>query len=219
MTTLATISVTAPPSQRLLRACAAFGLGVRRAQSLSPPSWFKRAAGRLERNLARGDIALITGRSGSGKSTILREIQDRLSRERRPFTRITPAPAGTAVIDLVQGPLGEALATLARVGLGDATLLGRGADQLSEGERFRLSLAVALSMAGPEATILCDEFTSGLDRTTARCVAMGVRRWATRAAARVICATSHDDVVPWLAPDLVARCDYRRIETAPGGGR
>ena len=65
-------------------------------------------------------------------------------------------------------------------------------------------MAVALS-ATPEGptTLLIDEFASVLDRTTARCLCHALRRWLRHAPhTRIIAATAHDDVAPWLEPDL-----------------
>jgi len=53
-------------------------------------------------------------------------------------------PAGRAVIDLMQPPLDRALRILSAAGLADAFLLLRTPQELSDGQRWRLRLALAI---------------------------------------------------------------------------
>lgn len=224
------IDVSTPPTVRLLRACAAFGLALRHtADHARAPR--RAQARRILDALAPGQIALITGPSGGGKSSLLADIAQEAARRREPILPL-PRPAREApIIDLIPGPLAEAIATLARAGLGDATLLARTPAELSEGERFRFRLALAMSKAEPRPpgsdwkrelpepcaapllhgrgslTLLIDEFASTLDRTTARCLCLAMRRWLSRAQRdgqliRIITATAHHDIARWLEPDM-----------------
>lgn len=209
------VEVSGRPSRRLLRALAVFGLAARRMDGVFvPPRHIVVAARHLAR-VVRGHSAsparvLLTGASGCGKSTLLREL-GRLLRERGVPTHTLSQPPSRPVIDLFSGPLAASLGALARAGLGDARLLGRTPDQLSEGERFRLSLALATTGAAPGTVLLCDEFTSCLDRPTARCVAMALARWVVRTRAVIVCATPHDDIAEHFAPTLHAHCTERGV--------
>jgi len=129
-------------------------------------------------------------------------------------------PPDVPLVDCVEArPLDETLALLARVGLAEAWTYLRTPSQLSDGQRWRLKLALALdaafreeaSQAGARArrrTILCaDEFCAVLDRVTAMIVARTLRR-AVRAPLSAIVATSHDDLADALQPDLVVTCDF-----------
>jgi ABC-type ATPase with predicted acetyltransferase domain len=206
-----------------LGACAAFGLiesGDRR-EGLEPEreaarlEMARRAAGEIDRRLGAGAIALITGPSGSGKSSILRALSRSpgVCGNSRGSLRgsFGVARRGACVIDTIPGPLPHALATLARAGLADAVLLAREHDRLSEGERFRWMLALAMSRGarrrgGPRGggapALLIDEFCSTLDRTTAACVCRAVARWVRASRVRLVAATAHDDVASWLEPEL-----------------
>lgn len=210
------VEVSGRPSRRLLRALAVFGLAARRTDGVFvPPRHLVAAARHIARVIAGHGASspvrvLLSGASGCGKSTLLREL-GRLLRERGVATHTLSQPPTRPVIDLFTGPLAASLGALARAGLGDARLLGRTPDQLSEGERFRLSLALATTGAAPGTVLLCDEFTSCLDRPTARCVAMALARWVVRTRAVIVCATPHEDIAEHFAPTLHARCTEQGV--------
>jgi len=194
---------------RLRHARALFGLTTDQPDprpSLTP------AAATLDRALTRGQIALITGPSGAGKTTILRAVADLARTRGEPTIEVGLAdhPPDIPMIDLFRRSVPRTLALLAKAGLADATLYGRGSAELSGGQRFRLSLALAMAhaeshpRAGPCTTLLADEFASCLDPTTAACIARMLHRW-TRASrnVRTICASPHDAILEPLAPDVV----------------
>lgn len=196
------VHVSRRPTARLCRALAAFGL----APALNPGgSRSEPGCAWLER-MQPGHIALISGPSGAGKSTLVRAVVARARVLRWNPLSLQNSEANRPVIDLMRGPLAECIASLARAGLGEPALFARTPRELSEGERFRLRLALALheAQSGPVAQplLVIDEFASALDRTTARTLCLCLRRWAAREHVRVVCATAHDDVAPWLAPDV-----------------
>lgn len=198
-----------PASRRARRACAMFGLKpevVERSLVRSCRS----AASELDRLLEPGGIALVTGPSGSGKSTILRLLRERLTGAGRSV--IVPDPSAipdAALVDQFDRPLGATLKLLARAGLADASVFASHSSQLSDGQRWRLALAHAMAEAErPEAalgaTLILDEFASTLDRLSARCLSRAMTRWV-RASGRIraVCATAHDDLLPWLCPSVL----------------
>lgn len=204
-----------PPSVKLRQAAAMFALSItptgRWSRRVEPPirRWAAAAADVLLAALAPGQIALVTGPSGGGKSTLLRAVVRRLGRR---VVRARTAYSSRRVVDLLDLPLDQTLGTLSRAGLADARLLARPGRTLSEGERFRLALALAMTRAGrtpalplPGGVVLVvDEFASVLDRVTAASVARALRRWVRPPGPmRVIVATAHDDVLEALAPDVL----------------
>jgi ABC-type ATPase with predicted acetyltransferase domain len=134
---------------------------------------------------------------------------------------------------------------LAAAGLSEARLLLRTAAELSDGQRYRFRIATALAQCGmrnsecgiPSKTrpfiphsefhtpnwIALDEFSAPLDRTLAKVVAFNLRKLATRTGVGVLAATTHDDVLDDLNPDLVVRCPgdgsvtgtRRRVKSKP----
>lgn len=183
-----------------------------------------------------GEITLITGPSGGGKSSLLAAMRE--APRAQSILWIEPATIrlpDACVIDCLCRALGHdaaaadervverALELLGRVGLAEAwTYLQRPAE-LSDGQRWRLMLAMAVAAAGradaPAATavIAMDEFAALLDRITARVVARALRRLvrpvqnlddsATPQLSAIV-ATGHDDLVDALAPDTIITCDF-----------
>jgi len=228
------ITISVQPTERLLRACAMFGLRVERAsraQSLDQALRRRanQAASAIDRALEPRQVCFITGPSGGGKSNILRALLRRLRIRRAPIvecatSRLTRGPR-QPVVDCLDAPLEETLRALAHAGLAEAMLFARAPDELSDGQRWRLALALAMHDANRRAnprtpaTLVIDEFAAVLDRTTASTVAATAARWARAASVRLVCSTAHDDLAPALRPDLTVTCpldDEPTFSPAPG---
>jgi len=191
---------SSPPSSRVLTVRREFGLPSDLPACVLP-------AGRLPR-LRPGEIVLISGPSGAGKTALLRQIASRTDRS----VAVQPdrLPSRRAVIDLVapRGPLSSAMKVLTACGLGEPRLWTRREAELSDGERFRVALARAVGRAlhgDGRTTILCDEFTATVHRRLARCIAYNLRKLVSRMRLSLICATSHEDVAADLQPDTHIR--------------
>ncbi len=203
-----------PTSARVLRAVAPFGIGAACAErdARARAAHARYAARALDRALGRGHVAFITGPSGGGKSTLLRALALRLRARGERVVWADPSrlcAGARPLVDRVPGPLPAALGHLARAGLAEARLWPRSVRALSEGERARAALArsMALCERAGAATLLADEFCSGLDRATACSVAAALARWARgtggRRSVRVVVASAHDDLLEALDPRLL----------------
>lgn len=192
------------PSARLLKVCALFGIS---HNPVCNDAGRARSAAHQLRSMPRGHIALLTGPSGGGKSLILRQ----LASETRPAPILVDPSRrirwrASAVIDQFPAPIASALACLARAGLAEAAILAAHPRNLSDGQRFRLLLALAMHRAlnqRPRPMLLIDEFCSTLDRITARNIARTFHRWIKAERLRAICATANDDILETLAPDTL----------------
>lgn len=168
--------------------------------------------------IEQGDVVYITGQSGSGKSTVLRELAAQM------------APLGVADIDKIaldeRVPLidqigkttSDALNYLSIAGLNDAYLFIRKPQELSDGQRYRFRLAKIIE-SGAKVWV-ADEFLAVLDRTTAKVIAFNLQKVARKVGATLIVATTHTDMVNDLAPNLYINKRYREkieIVRAPEG--
>lgn len=146
-----------------------------------------------------GEIALFHGPSGSGKSSLLRAV----GKEMDAFDANELELPKCSLVEAFDGPLEERLGWLSACGLAEARLMLREPDELSEGQRFRFRLAYALKQSR---TILVDEFAALLDRPLAKLLAFNLRKQATRTGARLLLATTHDDIIGDLQPDVRIEC-------------
>jgi ABC-type ATPase with predicted acetyltransferase domain len=169
----------------------------------------------------QGDVVYITGESGAGKSILLRELSRKMTEEGLKVADIDKVVLEPrSVVDLGGKDTNEWLQTLGIAGLNDANMWLRKTAELSDGQRYRLRLALLIDSGAQVWT--ADEFLAVLDRTTAKVVAFNMQKIARKVGATLMVATTHDDMVADLHPSLKITKRYREkveIETAPEGFR
>lgn len=147
-------------------------------------------------------ITVIYGASGSGKSTLLREIRKLL-----PGNYLfTESVSDDYLINLVGNDIQEAISILSSVGLGQGHLFLSKYKELSEGQKFRLRLALQLSKK--DSVIYVDEFGSGLDVTTAKNLAITFGKHVRRNGKTAFICCNNYDVACALQPDQIIEMDY-----------
>lgn len=163
----------------------------------------------LPLNIEAGDVVYITGQSGSGKSVVLRELQNLMKTAGMPVLSIDDIVFDNErpVIDQIGRTTAEALSLLSMAGLNDAYLFIRKPSELSDGQRYRLRIAKLIeSGCGVWAA---DEFGAVLDRVTAQVVASNLQRAARSCGAVVLVATTHEDLLSALRPDVTITKHYK----------
>ena len=173
----------------------------------------------LDLLVSSGEVVLVTGPSGSGKSLLLEAIK-LLTKNRSSLTELSEinivgklhgnnpsvgvpksCDPSIAPIDALNWlSMEDALQVMAVSGLAEPQVLIRSSRTLSLGQRYRLSLA--LGLAEDVDLFLVDEFCEPLDRYSTAAVARHLRREADLRRMAVIVATSRPDLVASsLKPD------------------
>ena len=187
-------------SSRVLEIAEAFGLGLDDKEFV--------VFDNQEFDIKQGDVVYITGQSGSGKSTVLRELAQKME-----AAGLTVADIDKVVLEdksLVE-QIGETtksgLTYLSIAGLNDAYLFIRKPSELSDGQRYRFRMAKLIE-SGAKVWI-ADEFLAVLDRETAKVIAFNLQKIARKVGATVLVATTHQDMLEDLAPSLYVNKRYR----------
>lgn len=117
-----------------------------------------------------------------------------------------------ALVDCFDAPLKDVLRWLSLCGLNDAFVMLRRPGELSDGQRLRLARVMqevesvawpGLGDQTPAAVVLADEFGATLDRHVAKVVARQLRKWTSRSRACFVAATTHDDLLEALEPNVL----------------
>ena len=190
---------------RELRVCRLFGLdaGETNTTPARDREW-ARASTALDRALRVGEVALVTGPSGAGKTRVLRSLSRRLGRR-----AVSNAPRRgpcdrRSVIEWFGGELNGSMKALALAGLAEAAVLVTPVRVLSAGQRHRLDIArCARRAARSSGTLIIDEFCSLLDSVTAEGVSGCLRRMIAGTRGRAVVATAREEVAHSLRPDVL----------------
>jgi GNAT superfamily N-acetyltransferase len=140
------------------------------------------------------NIGLIVGPSGAGKTSIMRQTFGE---------PISFAWGGASVIDDFDPAFGVGAVTDICMAVGFNTIPAwlRPYRVLSNGEQFRVDLARRLLEGGD--LVVCDEFTSVVDRQVATIGAHAVQKFIRKAGRKFVAVTCHYDLEEWLQPDWV----------------
>jgi ABC-type ATPase with predicted acetyltransferase domain len=158
--------------------------------------------------LRPGEIVLIHGPSGSGKSSALAAIGRRCAGG-CDVGRVS-FPPDVAIVDRIapSAPLPDALSLMTCCGLGEVDLWLRPFETLSDGEKFRARLARAVALhsrAAQAPPLLCDEFCANLHRRAAQAISFNLRKLVARRGLCIVLACAQEDVIPDLGPHVLAR--------------
>jgi energy-coupling factor transporter ATP-binding protein EcfA2 len=149
-------------------------------------------------DLPQEGIVLIVGTSGSGKSTILRSLGHSQA--------VTVSPCSTVIENFSTPERGEEL--LLACGLRSIPAWFRPPGTLSNGEYHRFEMAISIDQG-----IKCvDEFTSVVDRDTAKALAYSVRKYYDRNPGVLYIASCHRDIIDWLDPEWVYDTDLQVLD-------
>lgn len=154
-----------------------------------------------EMNSSHWNIMLICGKSGSGKSTILKEIGN---------VKPIEYDYNKAVISQFDGYTEEEVCDLlGGVGLSSVPTWLRKPQELSNGERARLDLCKAIYDAGKGQIIYVDEFTSVVNRDVAKSMSHALQRYIRQKDLKIVIASCHFDIIEWLNPNYIFNLNHK----------
>jgi len=172
----------------------------------------KRFQGSLSIEADDWQIGVIVGRSGSGKTSIARQLFTDAYIKGFEYKQ-------SCVLDDFPEELetGDITKALCSVGFASPPDWLKSYDCLSQGEKMRVDIARALCLNKP--LTVFDEFTSVVDREIAKVSAFAISKAVRRSKKRFIAVTCHFDVVDWLDPDWVFCTDTMEFDRKKGSGR
>jgi ABC-type lipoprotein export system ATPase subunit/GNAT superfamily N-acetyltransferase len=151
-------------------------------------------------DLPQDGIVLIVGTSGSGKSTILRSLGEHVQPKVEFYN--------TVIENFSTPERGEEL--LLACGLRSIPAWFRPPHTLSNGEHHRFEMAMSID----QSISTIDEFTSVVDRDTAKSLALSIRRYYNQRGtdSPLYIASCHRDIIEWLDPDWVYDTDLQKLD-------
>lgn len=150
------------------------------------------------------NVGLIVGGSGTGKTTITREVFGDCI-----FNGFDTGSG--AVIDAMPetASIKDIERAFTNVGFASPPSWLKPYEVLSNGEKMRVQLAYCL-LSGKQ--LVCfDEFTSVVNREVAKTASVAISKAVRRSNKQFIAVSCHDDIVEWLEPDWIYNTDEQRF--------
>lgn len=142
------------------------------------------------------NIMVIYGESGTGKSTIAKQIFGDLYFEKFDYS------AASLIDDMPKSKnVDEIIKVFCSCGLGTAHSWLKPYSVLSTGEKYRADLARCI--LEDREMIIFDEFTSVVDRSTAITGAVAISKSIRKMNKKFVAITCHDDILPYMSPDAI----------------
>jgi len=150
------------------------------------------------------NIGVIVGNSGTGKSTIAKELFpdayiDKF--EYKAESVLDDMPEHCSIKEITQ--------VFNSVGFSSPPSWLKPYHVLSTGEKMRVDLARAI--LEKRDLIVFDEFTSVVDRTVAKISSLALQKAIRRMNKKFIAVTCHFDVIEWLQPDWIFNTNNMRF--------
>lgn len=181
-------------TEKVARVCKIFGL---------TEDWLreKKETHSCRVDIRPGDVVCITGPSGSGKTVLLGEIEKKIPPDQRINLNCIETCDDKTVVDCIAGGVFETLRAISIAGLNDTMAVLNRPSNLSEGQKWRFRLAVAVSMR--RKYVFADEFCANLSRLAAATIAYKVARHAKREGMTFVVAAGAKDFLADLSPDVI----------------
>lgn len=154
------------------------------------------------------NIGLIVGSSGTGKTTIMKELFKNASNENYEYK------ASSVIDDMPKNKgLKEITKVFTNVGFSSPPSWLKPYNVLSNGEKMRTDLARAI--LEEDELIVFDEFTSVVDRTVAKTGSLAINKAIRKMDKKFVAVSCHSDIIEWLEPDWIYFTDTQNFFFIP----
>ena len=146
------------------------------------------------------NIGLIVGRSGTGKTTIAKEIfkQEYIkSMDYKDCSIIDAMPKNKTINEITE--------IFNRTGFSSPPSWLKPYHVLSNGEKMRVD--IARTILEDRNMIVFDEFTSVVDREVAKITSYALQKCIRKQETKFVAVSCHYDIIDWLLPDWIFNTD------------
>jgi ABC-type ATPase with predicted acetyltransferase domain len=172
---------------------------------LNPENYKENFQGKIDLKGKEWNIGLIVGNSGTGKTTIAKQLFGENIIKEYPFNKensvIDDMPKTKSVEEITQ--------IFNKVGFSSPPSWLKPFEVLSNGEKMRVELAYNL-LSDNELTCF-DEFTSVVDRNVAKITSTCIQKTIRKLDKKFIAVSCHFDIIDWLEPDWIFNTNQMRF--------
>lgn len=164
----------------------------------------ERFTGNIDIDKKEWNIGLIVGGSGTGKSTIAKELYSEnyfFSNDYVSKSVIDDMPQGKSIKEITMA--------FTSVGFSSPPSWLKPYSVLSNGEKMRCDLALCL--LENRDIFVFDEFTSVVNREVAKTASFAIQKAVRKNKKKFIAVSCHSDIVEWLQPDWIYNTDEQRF--------
>lgn len=164
----------------------------------------ERFSGNIDIEDKEWQVGIIVGSSGSGKSTIARQVFSEQYIDNIEY-------GNNSVLD--EMPKNKTTEEITSVfnSVGFATVWSwlKPYSVLSNGEKMRVDLAKEI--LSDKELIVFDEFTSVVDRTIAKTASFAIQKAVRKTNKKFVAVSCHYDIIDWLEPDWIYDTDKKEF--------
>ena len=172
---------------------------------LNPENYKEHFQGKIDLENKEWNIGLIVGNSGTGKTTIAKQLFGENIIKEYPFNR-----NNSVMDDMSKDKSVEEITQIFnKVGFSSPPSWLKPYEVLSNGEKMRVELAYNL-LSDNELTCF-DEFTSVVDRNVAKITSTCIQKTIRKLDKKFIAVGCHFDIIDWLEPDWIFDTNQMRF--------